>query len=244
MTECLTPLPASAPHQIQDHLFIKCPLASVEPEVALSLIRQLYSPEERFAQVFYRYWAETLKEPETVAAEKTRAELQAHIQALSGQLNDPSFQTYGPVIEETYRPVGLYALRPLAEHKNGAKLVETIEQVGLKETYTGDLAMVHAFSTLEAFRNLVVLRYAFALMASDAWTQGFQHIFFFISDQRLIPLYQRFGLVFPPELPFPDPRYQVGSYSYTPKNMKLLQQALHEMNLPPIPIPSPVFTES
>jgi hypothetical protein len=217
------------------------PLGRLPESQAIELCQQLFSPQERFAQGFYRYWREVVHQPETLAWQSTLHELDGYIQRLTSNLADPHMYTVGYEQQAGYLPVGIFGFRPLLEHKNGEQLLQVIQATGLSQVYQGNLAMAHTFSALNGHRNLVLMKYAFFCMASNAVEQGVQHIFFFMSDHRLGPIYKRLGLAFPENLAFPDSRRLVGCYTLTPEHLRDVYDTAQQFGAP---IPrSPLSTQ-
>jgi hypothetical protein len=205
--------------EVQSLFYQRVPLSQLDPSAAVSLCEALFSPEERFAKGFYHYWREVLNMSEAEAQQETLNELKTYSDRLKDDLSDPHYQTIGFNQQGKYTPVGLYGFRALKDHSVGAKLYQSIEENGLLEKYQGKLAIAHTFSALSDYRNRAMMKYAFLRIAFDALEDDFNHIFFFMSDHRLGPIYSRFGLEFPPNLTFPDSKHLVGCYSITREHL-------------------------
>jgi len=218
------------------------PLSSLPEDQAIDLCGQLFSPQERFAQGFYRYWREVLNQPEELAWQSTLNDLEANIELLTSNLADPHMYTVGCEEQGVYVPAGIFGFRALHEHKNGEQLLHVIQENGLRQTYPGNLAIAHSFSALNGQRNLVLMKYAFLCIVLNAIEQGFQHIFFFMSDHRLGPIYKRAAarwgerrrvfLTFPEHLAFPDSKRLVGCYSLTPEHLSDICDVAQEFGVP------------
>ena len=220
--------------ELQGLLYKTVPLCKLPREEALTLIKRLFSIEERFARSFYRYWREVLNQPEEQAWESTRQEVQEYIDQLSNNLEDPYYHTIGCVEDGVYTPVGLYGFRDLDKHPTGSKLRQSLDaNPELDEKYQGNLAIAHAMSMLDGHRHIQMLRYAFLLIGLEALARGIKHIFFFMSDYRLERVYTRFGLDFPSNLKLPDTKHLVGCYTLNEKHItdihnveKLINQSI------------------
>lgn len=210
-------------------LFYQCiPLGRLNPDEAISLCRALFSPEERFAKGFYHYWREVLHLPEAQAWQATLDELNEYFETITANLCDPHFYAIGFNQQGKFTPVGIFAFRSLEDHPVGPKLRYSIEKNGLAQKYQGNLAIAHTFSSLSDYRNRAMMKYAFLRMAFKALEHNFQHIFFFMSDHRLGPIYSRFGLEFPPNLTLPDSKHLVGSYSITPRHLEDIRKVAEQ----------------
>ncbi len=201
--------------ELQSLIYKTVPLCELPQDEALALCRKLYSPNERFAQGFYRYRLDTLHMPEAQAWQETLDELEKNIQRLTENLHDPKVETIGFNQQGQYVPVGLYAFRPLQEHPTGKKLIQNLEEKNLMHFYPGSLAIAHSFSALNGYRSRFLMKYAFALIALKALQGNVSTIFFFMSDHRLGPIYKRFGLEFPEHLEIPGSKHLVGCYTFT-----------------------------
>lgn len=227
--ELPTSKPESGRAEIQSLVYQTKPLSQLPREQAVAFCKQLYSPDERFAQGFFRYHKEILNRTDEEAWQATQEELKKSIQRLIDNLDDPRVRTIGFRQHEEYSPIGLYAVRPLEDHYNGKKLIQSMAETGLLEHYPGKLAIAHSFSALNGYRNRALMKYAFLLIALQALREEFQHIFFFMSDYRLGPIYKRFGLEFPPDLTFPDSKHLVGCYSITPEHLTQIQATVEQL---------------
>lgn len=211
--------------------FNEKPLAELDTESAHRIIDELYSPEERFAQGFFKYRVDVLKNPEQLAWQNTLEELEHYKKSLKANITDPCVYTVGtevntPKGERTYTPVGIYCMRNLAEHERGAELEDALNTLGLADDFAGHKMIVHSFSLLKDFRNLSMLKFIFIAIGLKAIKQQAEHIFFFMSDYRLKSIYTRYGLVFPADLKFRNSEHVIGCYSLTEANMLTLLQEI------------------
>lgn len=209
---------------VQSLLYQSMPLCKLPQEKAIAFCRKLYSPEERFALSFYRYHKDIINLPEKEAWQATLDELNEYVDRLIENLNDPRYHTIGYELPEGYLPVGLYGFRALNDHEAGRKLFDSMTVNGVIDRYHGNLAIAHSFSALNGYRNRALMKYAFLMIALEALEQGFQHIFFFMSDYRLGSVYKRVGMDFPPDLTFSDSKHLVGCYSITSEHLKDIKE--------------------
>lgn len=198
---------------------------------AVKFCKQLFHPEERFSLSFYRYWREVLNMPEEEAWQATLDELKMYLDNLLANMDDPYFHTIGFNQHNEYIPIGLYGFRALEKHAIGPKLMQTLAKPELAGRYEGNLAIAHSFSALNGYRNRLLMKYAFLMIALEALQNDYQHIFFFMSDYKLGPIYQRFGMEFPEDLKLPDSQHLVGSYSITPDNIAIIQQVADQFKI-------------
>lgn len=214
--------------ELQSLVYQSMPLSQLPTEDAIAFCKQLYAPEERFAQGFYRYHRDIIGLPEKEAWDATIEELNEYVDRLINNLDDPRNRTVGFDQHGYYTPVGLYGFRALSEHFTGQKLIQTLNDTGLIQHYPGNLAIAHSFSALSGYRNRAFMKYVFLLIALEALENDFQHIFFFMSDYRLGPIYKRYGLEFPPNLTFPDSKHLVGCYRLTPEHLEDIRSTLEQ----------------
>lgn len=214
--------------EVQSLRYQTVPLSKLCKTTAAKFCKQLYSPEERFAQGFYRYHHQILNIPEEEAWQHTLNELQSYVSSLIQDLDDPHYHTIGFYQHGEYAPIGLYGFRSLEEHPIGHKLLQNMTETGLINEYPGKLGIAHSYSALNGYRNRVLMKFAFLMIALQALAQQYQYIFFFMSDHRLGPIYKRFGLEFPAELTFPDSKHLVGCYSITPEHLLDIQEVARQ----------------
>jgi hypothetical protein len=213
---------------LQNIVYQAVALSQLPKEQAVEFCQGLYSPEERFAKGFYRYWKDVLNMTDEEALAATHRELETYTQGMLDNLDDPYFQTIGFNQQGTYIPVSIYSLRPLESHATGSKLLQGLQESGHIKHYPGNLAIAHSFSTLSGYRTRFLMKYAFTLIAIEALAKNYNYIFFFMSDHRLGPIYQRYGLEFPPELKIPDSQHLVGYYSISPKRYAEIYEATQQ----------------
>lgn len=206
------------------HAYEVVPLCELPKAQAREFATALFHPEERFAQGFYRYWKDILLMSEDEAQEATRNETEQYLTALLNNLDDPYMRTVGERVDGVYVPVGIYGFRPLEKHVLGPDLIESMDESGLAKDYPGTLYMAHMFSALTGHRNRLMMKMVFWLIALDALENNVDHLFFFISDYRLGPIYNRLGLDFPEKLKFKSTEHLVGSFSISGDNL----QAIYE----------------
>jgi len=208
-------------------VFAQKPLAQLPPTDAVKLIDELYSPEERFAEGFYKFKVDVLKHPEALAWHNTLEELEQYKTQIKANLADEGITTLGEIGPNgEYQPVGMIGFRPLADHARGQELQQLIETTMPEYRYQGNRGMVHSFSLLKKFRSLEMLKYVFLTIGLRALQANMAHVFFFFSDYRLKSVYQRYGLDFPEDLRFPNSQHVVGCYSLTAANQARMAQAL------------------
>lgn len=213
--------------------FCEKPLSELDIPSAHQIIDQLYSPEERFAQGFFKYRVDVLKNPEQLAWKNTLEELEHYKETLKANLDDPCVYTVGTETEttegKTYTPVGIYCMRNLKDHERGNELEEALQSLGIADNFLGKKMIVHSFSLLKDFRNLSMLKFIFIAIGLKAIKQQTEHIFFFMSDYRLKSIYTRYGLVFPTDLKFRNSEHVIGCYSLTEANMLTLLQEIDKI---------------
>ncbi|MGE0201105.1 MAG: hypothetical protein AB7P76_09065 [Candidatus Melainabacteria bacterium] len=211
--------------------FCRKPLAGLPAPQACDLIDKLFSPDERFAKAFFKYWSDVLKHPENLAWKNTIEELETYATALKNNLADPYVYSVGYLTDEqepeSYVPVGIYAFRPLEDHQRGPEIIHVLDQMPSSEQYEGRRSMMHTFSLLKDYRNLHMLKYIFVTVGFEALRQGYQHIFFFMSDYRLKSVYKRYGLEFPENLKFEDTHHTIGVYSLTDANIAKIMAVIN-----------------
>lgn len=208
------------------------PFAQLEQSALTALCNQLFEPDERFCQGYYRYWRYILNQSKEEAWQNALTECDETLTHLLQNLQDPYMHTVGFVPqEETYVPVGIFGFRELSLHPQGQKLYATLEQKRLLNEYEGPLAIAHTYSSLKKYRNLFMLKYAFLHVGLQALERGFKHIFFFMSDFRLGTIYTRFGLEFPEHLSFQDSCHLVGCYSLTDYNVEQILATAREFGV-------------
>lgn len=216
---------------IQSICYETHPLSKLDKSLATDLCKLLFSPDERFAQGFYRYWSEILKKPHEQALQDTLQELETYLANTLNNLDDPHMHTVGFNDHGKYVPVGIYGFRDLSKHAIGPKIKSVIDNLKGDHPFSGRLAIAHTYSALNGYRNLALLKYSFVLIALEAIREDFQHIFFFMSDHRLGTVYKRFGLEFPSYLAFPDSKHLIGYY--TPStHMEAVLEAAQQFGLP------------
>ncbi len=221
--------------------FEEIPLPKLPKAQGFALIDSLYSPDERFAQGFYKYKVDILKHPEQLAWQNTLEELEHYKETLKAEYDtDDCVYTVGyyeagsqEQTPDNYIPVGIYCMRPLATHERGEELVQALTDLNLSDTYAGNNAIVHSFSLLKDFRNLEMLKYIFISIGLKALRMGYQHIFFFMSDYRLKSIYKRYGLTFPADLKFRNSQHTIGCYSLTEDNLAYIVTSLQQLLSPP-----------
>ncbi|MBX2860040.1 MAG: hypothetical protein KTR14_02315 [Vampirovibrio sp.] len=211
-------------------LLYKLPLNRLPEADAKQLIEKLYHPDERFAQGYLKYRMDVLGLPKEEAWESTQKELRENIDHWLSNLTDPQMHTVGMLDGDVYTPVGLYGFRELKEHKKGVTLLGVIREQNLASELQGKLGICHSLSILDAYRSLTSLRCMFLFVATEAIEKNYDHIFFYMSDHRLKGIYERFGLVFPENLRFPDTKHLVGYYSLTPENLETIRQEMDAQN--------------
>ncbi len=215
-----------------DRCFEKLPLSQIPPGQAIQLIKDLYSPEERFAKGFLKYRINVLKNPEELAWNNTLEELEHYIEYFSNRLDADGIYTIGYRDEfNNFVPVGMYCFKPLSDHPRGDELLKALSDENLDEHYSGQKAILHSFSLLNDFRNLESLKYVFILIALEALEKDFEHIFFFMSDYRLKSIYKRYGLEFP-EIAFEKSRHVIGCYTLNETNVEKIASVLYAENSP------------
>ena len=215
--------------KVEGQPLIRRRLNQVPEETGFELIHRLYSPDERFAEGFYRYKVDILKHPEKLAWDNTLEELSRYIDELKMNYHqDDCVHTVGMMQGEEYLPVGIFCMRPLHEHTRGNEILSAMAELGALERYPGSKAMVHTFSLLKDYRNLTMLKYIFVSIALDAIQQKVDHIFFFMSDYRLKNIYRRYGLEFPLDLKFRDSQHVVGCFPINEVNIERIQVFLKD----------------
>lgn len=226
-----------APHLFQHAglSFCERPLSKLTKPQAYGLIDKLYSPEERFAQGFYKYKVDVLKHPEELAWANTLEELDHYKTELKSNLSDPCVFTVGTKSMNendtpVYTPVGIYCMRPLAEHPRGPELQEALNKLTIHPPFDGQKSIVHSFSLLKEFRNLAMLKYIFIAIGIKALKQQVDHLFFFMSDYRLKSIYTRYGLIFPDNLKFKSSEHVIGCYSLVEANILKLMQEFDQLS--------------
>ncbi len=208
-------------------IFAQKPLSKLPQAEATQLIDALYSPDERFAEGFYKYRVDVLEHPEELAWHNTLEELEHYKTRLKANLADDGMMTLGEISSEGhYYPVGMVGFRPLAEHPRGQELLQVLNMLTPAQRYAGNKGMVHSFSLLKKFRSLEMLKYVFLTIALRALQANMAHVFFFFSDYRLKSVYQRYGLDFPDDLKFPSSQHVIGCYSLTEANRNRMATAL------------------
>ncbi|MDH4379271.1 MAG: hypothetical protein QE263_05145 [Vampirovibrionales bacterium] len=208
-------------------VFAQKPLAELSKSDAVHLIDALYSPDERFAEGFYKYRVDVLKHPEELAWHNTLEELEHYKAQLKANLADDGMITLGEITADgRYHPVGMVGFRPLAEHPRGQELLTVIDTLKPAQRYAGNKGMVHSFSLLKDFRSLEMLKYVFLSIGLRALQAHLAHVFFFFSDYRLKTVYQRYGLDFPEDLKFPSSQHVIGCYSLTEANQNRMAAAI------------------
>jgi hypothetical protein len=208
-------------------VFAQKPLSDLSKEEAGQLIDALYSPDERFAEGFYKFRVDVLKHPEELAWNNTLEELEHYKAQLKANLADDGMMTLGEVgASGRYHPVGMVGFRPLAEHPRGQELLQVLQTLTPAQRYAGNKGMAHSFSLLKQFRSLEMLKYVFLTIALRALQANMAHVFFFFSDYRLKSVYQRYGLDFPDDLKFPSSQHVIGCYSLTEDNQTRMAAAL------------------
>jgi hypothetical protein len=208
-------------------VFAQKPLSELPKVDAVQLIDALYSPDERFAEGFYKFRVDVLKHPEDLAWHNTLEELEHYKAQLKTNVADDGMMTLGEITPEgRYHPVGMVGFRPLAEHPRGQELLTVIDTLKPEQRYAGNKGMVHSFSLLKDFRSLEMLKYVFLSIGLRALQAHMAHVFFFFSDYRLKTVYQRYGLDFPEDLRFPSSQHVIGCYSLTEANRNRMATAI------------------
>ena len=94
--------------------------------------------------------------------------------------------------------------------------------------------MAHAVALLDEYSRRGALERILLSIARKALDGGFSFVFFFSSDDRLKSLYRRFGMVFPPDLRFPDTAHLVGVYDpANPRNLERMRRIGGHLGLDP-----------
>ncbi len=219
--------------------FEEIPLPKLPKAQGFALIDSLYSPDERFAQGFYKYKVDILKHPEQLAWQNTLEELEHYKDTLKATYDTDDcvysvgyYKADSDPTPENYVPVGIYCMRPLSTHERGEELLQALADLNLSETYAGNQAIVHSFSLLKDFRNLEMLKYIFISIGLKALKAGYPHIFFFMSDYRLKSIYKRYGLTFPADLKFRNSQHTIGCYSLSEDNLTNIVAALQQLMRP------------
>ncbi len=225
--------------EVQSLIYQTMPLCEMSREQAIDFCKALYSPEERFSLGFYRYWRDIINLPEEEAWQYTLDELDEYLERLLSNLDDPNYHSIGFNRHGEYVPVGMYGFRALQDHSAGQKLYQSMQERGILENYPGKLAIAHSYSALNGYRNRVLLKYAFLLIALEAIQHNYKHIFFFMSDYRLESVYKRFGLEFPKELTFSDSQHLVGCYNITTEHLREIYETAQVFDhcVPFMPLP-------
>ena len=209
------------------------PLASLPRADATSLVRRLYAPDQRFARAFYRYWHTIIGQPEHVARDSTATELAQSADALLDNLDDSCVHTIGVEHAGGYEPIGMFAFRPLGDHAQGRILEQHVADTGLAARYPGPLAIGHAVAILDDHATREALETILLSIARKALAGGFAFVFFYTSDERLVPLYRHFGMDFPPDLHFPHSAHVVGVYEPArPINLRRMRIVAHRLGVP------------
>lgn len=222
--------------QSEGMTFEEVRLCDLPTDQAFKLIDSLYSPEERFAQGFYKYKVDILKHPEQLAWQNTLEELEHYTSTLkANHTSDDCVFTVGyrGGNTDTYTPVGIYCMRALDAHERGDELQQALEDLQLRSTYAGPKGIVHSFSLLKDFRNLQMLKYIFVAIGIKGLQAGYHHLFFFMSDYRLKSIYKRYGLTFPADLKFRNSQHTIGCYSLTQQNLAVMVSALEQLMAQP-----------
>lgn len=217
--------------------FKHLPDATVE-----ALIKKIYGPDERIAQGYFRLKHVTEGLDEAEARKAAQAELDFQINHLCNNLNDPDMYTLGYsktpskghqtiTVPEDYEPIGIFGFRALNSHAKGKKLIENLSAKGILEKAPESYALAHAYSALNQYRGLDVLKYVFTAIGLKALEQGYEDIFFFMSDHRLKDIYGRYGLNFPDEFKFDDSMHLIGHYPLNDEHVARVQAHAQSINL-------------
>lgn len=218
--------------QSEGMTFEEIRLCDLPESQAFPLIDNLYSPEERFAQGFYKYKVDILKHPEQLAWQNTLEELEHYKDTLkANHTSDDCVYTVGyrDTPDGDYVPVGIYCMRPLETHERGDELTQALTDLGLDDVYAGSKGIVHSFSLLKDFRNLHMLKYIFIAIGIKGLRANYNHLFFFMSDYRLKSIYKRYGLTFPADLKFRNSQHTIGCYSLTEENLSTILGAIQQL---------------
>jgi hypothetical protein len=188
------------------------PLRTLAPADRCALVQRLYAPDQRFARAFYRYWRDVLGQPEEEARASTAAELAQCADAILTNLSDACVHCVGVDRDGEYDPIGIFSFRPLEEHPQGLILESHLRCSGKRARYEGRLAMAHAVALLDEHATRSAFDRILLSIAHESLSGAFSFVFFYTSDDRLVPLYRRYGMEFPPDLHFPHSAHVVGVY--------------------------------
>ncbi len=205
-------------------------LPELSAERSDTLIDALYAPEERFAQGFFKFRKDVLKQSEEEARQATQDECRHYIHHFKESRDDPNIFVLCTRHNGEEQPVGMFCLRPLDSHPRGADVLDALQRLDLTERYAGDKGIVHSFSLLKGYRDLQMLKFVFVSIAVESLKRDHAHLFFFMSDHRLKSIYQRYGLEFPLDLMFRDSRHSVGCYSLSPDNLEKIRNFIAEQS--------------
>ncbi|MCA9806818.1 MAG: hypothetical protein KC476_02590 [Cyanobacteria bacterium HKST-UBA06] len=217
--------------ELQLNQYYSVPLAQLPNREAVDLCNQLFEPDERFCQGYYRYWRYILNQSKEEAWKNALEECETTLNGLIEHLDDPYMYSVGFRLDERqYVPVGIFGFRELTQHYQGKKLAQALADRNMLGHYEGKLAMAHTYSSLKKYRNLAMLKYTFLQIALNALRGGYKHIFFFMSDFRLGTIYKRFGLEFP-DLSFHDSHHLVGCYTMNDEHIQTVLKAADEFGI-------------
>ncbi len=188
------------------------PLRTLTGTDRCALVERLYGPDQRFARAFHRYWREVIGQSEQEAETSTAAELAQYADAILKNPNDPCVHCVSLDRDGQYDPIGIFAFRPLEEHPQGQILERHLRLTGQRARYDGRLAIAHAVALLDEHATRMAFNRILLSIAHKSLSGTFSFVFFYTSDDRLIPLYRRYGMEFPPDLRFPHSAHIVGVY--------------------------------
>jgi hypothetical protein len=188
------------------------PLRTLTGADRCALVERLYRSDQRFARAFYTYWHEVIGQPAQEAQTSTAAELAQYADAILKNPNDPHVHCVSLDRDGQHDPIGIFAFRPLEEHSQGQILESHLRFTGQRARYDGRLAIAHAVALLDEHATRMAFNHILLAIAHKSLSGGFSFVFFYTSDDRLVPLYRRYGMEFPPDLRFPHTAHVVGVY--------------------------------
>ena len=183
------------------------PLAHLGEDRGARLVNHLYAEGARFSRAFYYYWRTVLELDEAEARRRTAEELRSSANTILSHLDDSAMFAVGLVDGGGFQPIGLFGLRPLLAHAEGAALEQAIA-----DRYPRPYGICHALGLLDEFASLDALRATLLIVAEKSLAGGYGCLFFYTSDHRLRAIYRRFGMEFPPALAMPRSLHLVGMY--------------------------------
>ena len=192
--------------------YVVRPLSTLARADARALVRRLYAPDQRFARAFYRYWRDVVGQSVDEAQASTAEELAQNANAILADLSDPHIHAVGLEDGTGYHAIGMFSFRPLDQHAQGRVLSQYLDSTGLRGRYPGRLAIAHAVALIDEQATRAALETILLSIAVRSLSDGFSFVFFYTSDDRLVPLYRHFGMDFPRDLRFPHSAHTVGVY--------------------------------